>query len=102
MEVTIVKYESNKDLAFAKAKFTYNILDMKNEEKPSTPLDSTNSVYRSKPEENSNEKQPSFAERWKNSKYLFVRGSYVVAHSIWTVVMVVGMAIAWLVAVLAT
>ncbi|MGB5982051.1 MAG: hypothetical protein WBG46_07885 [Nonlabens sp.] len=46
--------------------------------------------------------KPSFSERWKNSKYLFIRGSYVVMHSIWTIVMAVGLFIAWLVAMLAT
>ena len=46
--------------------------------------------------------KPSFTERWKNSKYLFFRGSYVVLHSIWTAVMAVGLFIAWLVAMLAT
>jgi len=46
--------------------------------------------------------KPSFSERWKNSKYVFIRGSYVVLHSIWTAVMAVGLFIAWLVAMLAT
>ena len=75
---------------------------MKQEKQPSQSSDPLNTIDQSKTTEAHKEEQPSFTERWKNSKYLFVRGTYVVAHSIWTVVMVVGMAIAWLVAVLAT
>jgi hypothetical protein len=49
-----------------------------------------------------NQEEPTFSERWKNSKYSFVRGTYIVAHSIWTVVMAIGLFIAYLVALLAT
>ncbi len=46
--------------------------------------------------------KPTFAERWENSRFSAVRISYKVAHSMWTVVMAVGMFLAWLIALLAT
>lgn len=46
--------------------------------------------------------EDSFVEKWKNHRYLFVRGTYIVLNSIWMVVMAVGMFLAWLIALLAT
>ncbi len=46
--------------------------------------------------------KPSFADRWENSPYLVLRISYKILHSIWMVVMAVGMFLAWLIALLAT
>lgn len=47
-------------------------------------------------------KPKSFIDRWEQSPYWFVSGSYKVLHSIWMVVMAVGMFLAWLIALLAT
>ncbi|WOI23399.1 hypothetical protein [Nonlabens ulvanivorans] len=44
----------------------------------------------------------SFIEKWEHSPYWFISGSYKVLHSIWMVVMAVGMFLAWLIALLAT
>ncbi|GAK89107.1 hypothetical protein JCM19297_3631 [Nonlabens ulvanivorans] len=44
----------------------------------------------------------SFIQKWEHSPYWFVSGSYKVLHSIWMVVMAVGMFLAWLIALLAT
>ncbi|ARN76559.1 hypothetical protein BST97_00255 [Nonlabens spongiae] len=75
---------------------------MKNAESSPVPSKSPDAGEKQNTAKTDKKEQPSFTERWKHSKYLFVRGTYIVAHSIWTVVMVIGMAIAWLVAVLAT
>ena len=42
----------------------------------------------------------SFSERWSNSRFWLVRGSYVVLRAVWTVVMVIGGFIAWLISLL--
>ncbi|KJJ38164.1 hypothetical protein [Aequorivita vladivostokensis] len=42
----------------------------------------------------------SFFERWSNSRFWLVRGSYVVLRAVWTVVMVIGGFIAWLISLL--
>ncbi len=102
MKSRIVKYESKIDFAFAKANLSCYILHMKNAEKSLEPSKSPDTEEKQNTVETDEKEQPSFTERWKNSRYLFIRGTYLVAHSIWTVVMVIGMAIAWLVAVLAT
>ncbi|WP_438969038.1 hypothetical protein [Nonlabens sp.] len=47
-------------------------------------------------------KKRSLSYRWENSRFLAVRISYKVLHSIWIVVMAVGMFLAWLIAILAT
>ena len=44
----------------------------------------------------------SFTYRWENHRYLAVRASYQFFNAIWTVVMAIGMFLAWLIAVLAT
>ncbi len=44
----------------------------------------------------------SFAYKWENHRYLAVRASYQFFNAIWTVVMAIGMFLAWLIAVLAT
>lgn len=47
-------------------------------------------------------KKRSFVYKWENSPFLAVRISYKVLHSIWIVVMAIGMFLAWLIAILAT
>ncbi|AGC78217.1 hypothetical protein LX97_02987 [Nonlabens dokdonensis] len=44
----------------------------------------------------------SFTYKWENHRYLAVRASYQFFNAIWTVVMAIGMFLAWLIAVLAT
>ena len=46
------------------------------------------------------EEEDSFIEKWKNNRFLLVRGTYYLLHSIWMVIMVVGGFIAWLIALL--
>tara|TARA_R110002012_G_scaffold219374_1_gene390835 strand:+ start:229 stop:468 length:240 start_codon:yes stop_codon:yes gene_type:complete len=46
--------------------------------------------------------EKSFIKKWEHSPYWFISGSYKVLHSIWMVVMAVGMFLAWLIALLAT
>lgn len=59
-------------------------------------------ISEKKTSENETDKEPTFVEKWKNHRFLIVRGSYVVLNSIWMVVMAVGMFLAWLIALLAT
>lgn len=47
-------------------------------------------------------KKESFLDRWENSSNPLARFSYKVLQSIWTVVMAIGMFLAWLIALLAT
>ncbi|WP_313114880.1 hypothetical protein [Aequorivita sediminis] len=44
--------------------------------------------------------EDSFIEKWKNNRFLLIRGTYYLLHSIWMVIMVVGGFIAWLIALL--
>ena len=46
------------------------------------------------------EDELSFIEKWKTNRFLIVRGTYFVLHSVWMVIMVVGGFIAWLIALL--
>lgn len=50
--------------------------------------------------ENNDIQDRSFLERWKNSRFWLVRGSYIFLVSVWTVVMVIGGFIVWLISFL--
>lgn len=45
--------------------------------------------------------EPSFAEKWKNHRFLFLRATYTIFNSVWIVIMAVGGFIAWLIAMIA-
>ena len=45
-------------------------------------------------------KEKSFANRMKTNRFWLVRGVYYVFYSVWTVVMAIGIFIAWLIAML--
>lgn len=47
-------------------------------------------------------KERSLIYKWENSRFLAARITYKVFHSIWIVVMAIGMFLAWLIAILAT
>ncbi|MDC8000005.1 hypothetical protein POV26_03075 [Aequorivita todarodis] len=69
-----------------------------------TPEDSTSRIPSQKKEpttvsEVEIEKE-SFSQRWRTSRFWLVRGSYIVLRAVWTVVMVIGGFIAWLISLL--
>lgn len=54
------------------------------------------------PVEQINKKPKSILDKWEQSPYWIISGSYKVLYSIWMIVMAVGMFLAWLIALLAT
>lgn len=44
--------------------------------------------------------EESFLDRWKTNRFWIIRGLYYVVVSIWTIVMVIGGFIAWLISLL--
>lgn len=76
-------------------------------------VDKTEIVFRGKPDDSYNDLRidpakkrlpitasDSFSDRWENSRFLALRILYHILRSAWTVVMVVGGFIAWLIAML--
>ncbi|NGX84800.1 hypothetical protein [Aequorivita sp. KMM 9714] len=76
-------------------------LENANLEKQESELPSTNNENKIDPEIVSEpEEEDSFTEKWRNNRFLLIRGTYYLLHSIWMVIMVVGGFIAWLIALL--
>ncbi|MBB6681276.1 hypothetical protein H4O20_07450 [Aequorivita sp. 609] len=77
-------------------------LENANLEKQESELPSTNNENKIEPEivSDSEVEEDSFTEKWKNNRFLLIRGTYYLLHSIWMVIMVVGGFIAWLIALL--
>lgn len=46
------------------------------------------------------DKKRSFSERWQTNRFWLVRGSYHFLRSVWTIVMVIGGFIVWLISLL--
>ncbi|MGC1632418.1 MAG: hypothetical protein WA749_09940 [Gelidibacter sp.] len=59
-----------------------------------------NAVERKHGVENASLNAKSFSERMKTNRFWVLRGVYYVFYSVWMIVMTIGIAIAWLVAML--
>ncbi|MCG2431087.1 hypothetical protein [Aequorivita xiaoshiensis] len=77
-------------------------LENANLDKQELEVSSTNNESKIEPEIVSDPEgeEDSFTEKWKNNRFLLIRGTYYLLHSIWMVIMVVGGFIAWLIALL--
>ena len=71
----------------------------KSEDRTPNPKDLASEANSNMQEGEVSEKQ-SLIERWKNSRFRLVRAMYILVVSIWTVVMVIGGFIVWLISFL--
>ncbi|WP_299390548.1 hypothetical protein [uncultured Gelidibacter sp.] len=83
--------------------------DTTNDTRKPIPLESEAEIQETQNEEELNEAVPvsepniekkSFGERWKTHRFWLFRGTYYVLFSVWAIVMAIGGAIAWLIAML--
>ncbi len=85
-------------------------IDNDNIERDSSVLEAQESPYTSKTNLEETDSEPvweaeviekrPFSERWQTNRFWLVRGSYHFLRSVWTIVMVIGGFIVWLISLL--